>query len=176
MKRLRRITFRMLSAVSAVLSILFLVFWVRSQRSADWWYASNGAGTEAAVLTCTNGVCGAVDWRLELRIKSSGTLMHLVAPPMPLSSTVVMHTFVGFGWYSGVIEGKKSYAVSIPYWAAAMFMLLLPGISFREFRRRRREKRQAGALCPICSYDLRATPDRCPECGHVPAAAQRPAV
>ena len=55
-------------------------------------------------------------------------------------------------------------------WVAIVALALLLGIPcgiFRvlDLRRFRREQRLAHNCCTECGYDLRATKDRCPECG-----------
>jgi hypothetical protein len=60
--------------------------------------------------------------------------------------------------------------VVVPYWMLLAPALVFPLIaSARALRRRWRARqwRMAGH-CPVCGYDLRATPDRCPECGAAP--------
>jgi hypothetical protein len=61
--------------------------------------------------------------------------------------------------------------ISIPLWMLVILMLMLPlGLSLRaafvRFERYLRLRRAARrGKCPFCGYDLRATPQRCPECG-----------
>jgi hypothetical protein len=56
----------------------------------------------------------------------------------------------------------------VPYWL--LFVLgLTPSLASRIARRIRAGRRSAG-LCAACGYDLRATPDRCPECGVIQKA------
>ncbi|CAN5366503.1 hypothetical protein BH09PLA1_BH09PLA1_34990 [soil metagenome] len=52
---------------------------------------------------------------------------------------------------------------ALPHWSLTLLFAILPAFAFVRVIRARRAHRLG--LCPFCGYDLRATPDRCPECG-----------
>ena len=60
--------------------------------------------------------------------------------------------------------------VIIPLWFITALAGVLPAVRLRRALRRRRIRRaNAAGTCSVCGYDLRASPDRCPECGAVSA-------
>ena len=63
----------------------------------------------------------------------------------------------------GVIRGQDFGKLVLAYWLLAAGFLILPAWRVSQNRRKQRLRRRG--LCPGCGYDLRATPDRCPECG-----------
>jgi hypothetical protein len=67
--------------------------------------------------------------------------------------------------------GFNGIEVGVSHWLLALLLLLAPALRVNRIRKFRRGRRLG--LCPACGYDLRATPDRCPECGH---AADRPGI
>jgi len=58
--------------------------------------------------------------------------------------------------------------ITFPYWMAALAAAILPAVW--TIRQRRQRRRRSFGLCHVCGYDMRATPERCPECGAVPVA------
>ena len=83
--------------------------------------------------------------------------------------------FYGFSFatsQAGVVYAladSKLVYVTFPHWALAT--LLLTWAACRQISpAARRHRRLARGQCLHCGYDLRATPDRCPECGALAAA------
>ena len=60
-------------------------------------------------------------------------------------------------------NGYVVTSVVFPHWLLMLVLLMFP--TLRVLRTLRKRNREELNLCPTCGYDLRATPDRCPECG-----------
>lgn len=71
---------------------------------------------------------------------------------------------IGPDWMLGYSE--KEWA--IPFWLPLILLAILPAYKLSMIQQWRRNRRQKQGRCVICGYDLRATPERCPECGAVP--------
>jgi hypothetical protein len=78
-------------------------------------------------------------------------------------------------WHEFVLDAVDnnvvhSRSLQVPIWFLFAMTAVLPvlwALRLRAILARRRP-----GHCPTCNYDLRATPDRCPECGTVPKGAK----
>jgi len=69
---------------------------------------------------------------------------------------------------SGAFALQRTLTLPL-YFPTLLFALLPAHYVLRVRRRRRIAGRRARGCCVECGYDLQATPDRCPECGTIPA-------
>jgi hypothetical protein len=60
-------------------------------------------------------------------------------------------------------------SAGIPLWFILAAAALCPSVRLWGYLRQ--HQRRGG--CPACGYDLRATPERCPECGTIPGVTNR---
>jgi hypothetical protein len=67
--------------------------------------------------------------------------------------------------YSDSPGGFVRRSLYVPHWTLAAVSALPAPLSLWLLRHRRRRQRIRDGLCLKCGYDLRGTPDRCPECG-----------
>lgn len=73
------------------------------------------------------------------------------------------------GWLAWGLDAWLHYLrrPSIVSYALDANVLLFTCVWWRhEFLKQRAKRRKREGLCPVCGYDVRATPGQCPECGN----------
>jgi hypothetical protein len=159
---MRRRLFNLLAALSLLAGIAVAGVWVRSYWKHDYLVLIHGrvsarASSDRGFLSCHGWIVrGGLDgldklsWVTSARTSRDGLNLRL------------------FEWQ--YTEGDKTdervsakWYLRVPHWSFVALSLPVPTL-WLLIRRHRLERKRQGH-CRQCGYDLRATPERCPECG-----------
>ncbi len=142
--------FSFATVLSAALLIATVILWVRSY----WRYSEVGQP-----FSLSSDSWSVASWSGEIRLRHY---------PNPQSKWGPEYESRRWGIYvyagndiRGAGSGFYCHEWRIAYWFVAVFLLLLPAT----FAAHRIFRRAEIGRCACCGYDLRATPDQCPECG-----------
>jgi hypothetical protein len=175
---------RVLNGLMILLLLLPAAATVRSYWiSDDWIFQNYNTKDGKTTLFCATGC----DTRgtVEIAIESGHVgsiapqifnLRHFSLPPDTLIFQTLRRTpleRLGFRFARGQLSfvhgiwapGSTTAIVDLPVWFLTIAFAALPLMWIAVLRRR---SNVPANHCHSCGYDLRATPDRCPECGTVP--------
>ena len=171
MRRLARHLFTLCSAASLLVCLAAAVFAVRGIWRSDW---VNYAGHRNSVMAASIGSTGWYTYWADATIGVHGwhagsdpaTAPYFQMPPADHLHLLGLSLVRGRTAPSqnSPLGGNRFYmTLMVPHWMLALAAAVLPAFWLR--RHRRHLGRLTRGLCPACGYDLRASPERCPECG-----------
>ena len=182
--RMWRWLMNLTAVLSLALAIAAAVFWVRSQWFLDSAIIQDARSDRVEITTRP----GTMD--LVLRFLSHDpnpvsfaqfNSVRWGSPMYTRPGSIVAHQQIGVvrpghnaEWVHGGFgffehrwsDNYVTCSATAPFWFITLAILVLPlcvGVRFL-----RQERRAEHRLCRCCGYDLRATSERCPECGSVP--------
>jgi hypothetical protein len=168
---MKRRLLNLLTALSLLLCVAVVGLWVRSYWAKDavWWSPEPDRSAIIAVSTQ-----GSLVWQHVQSPNRRGPLVrtagfgHESGRP---ENWNIRPQWINAGWWelAGLAYGRsaspsyRAHLLRLPWWFPCLMTALLPLARLTSHARRR--SRGQGRVCPVCGYDLRATPGRCPECG-----------
>ena len=171
-------------ALSSILCLASVALWVRSY----WWCDVIGYGTDPRYFAAASArggfFVGRIVWRQPTEPSREFTSERLPLTGESERFNAIAFLFIGFGdghewtctWHQfnawkGTFgarrDGHQYLAAVFPQYYLT-FLLGIPPmawLSLQVFRWMRGPRVHRPGFCAKCGYDLRATPERCPECG-----------
>jgi hypothetical protein len=180
-RSLRWLVTRALDAIIGLAAIVVCALWIDSHQTLRVrWTPVTGDFHVAASkrpLWSIRSMCGKIEvirfynpkgYRPGIGLQ--GMTLALPQRPGPVRAPFNLaddctNSALGFG-FARQDDPTSIVVVVIPYWAVATLL----GILLRPHRLLQLRHRHPPGTCQKCGYDLRATPDRCPECGEPSAS------
>ena len=158
--------FTIASAFSLALCITTAILCARSYRTGDQWqWMDRGDGRKNDHFNALSVEGGCAAFERFPCTYGHGEMWHFKPTPRSIAEPPdykVHRHALGF-YLLGQPEGPTR-GVVVPLWAIIAAAALLP--SYHAAHRISRKRRfPSGQHCQKCGYDLRASKDRCPECG-----------
>jgi hypothetical protein len=198
----RRRAVRVLSILSVLLAVAVVALWVRSGGRQEFVGHETVVAGEKRSLWRLGGVWSQ-DGQLMFGTVWTDTLYRMAVPNRPGGLVYIANANgfwavnparrtprssgpmarLGFYWNSYEVSGLWGYSghrlLCVPHWFVALvagapaypWLARVPA-AVRQWRGVSKLRR---GLCPVCGYDVRATPDQCPECGGRARALPPPA-
>jgi hypothetical protein len=173
--------FHLAAVASLLLLLTTAIFWARSYRLTERLNWLNAGGSRTVVTgpgRVTVQLCIA-DWSSQAatfhspqytREPAGGTFNFLLLLCHESGQRFSQWEGWGFTWSELYRPGSgvRYVHATAPIWSVAALTGLLPlcaSVGVVRGRVRRATHRDGSMPCRSCGYDLRATPERCPECG-----------
>jgi hypothetical protein len=173
----KRLIFNALAIASAALLAAAVVLWIRGYRHGDSFNFEFAHGKWFGITSQPNMLRWEWGWSSTGHAGFSHTsrTWGVITPVSPeLAALGIRHgptrppEIAGARWGFGEERGKRYRVICVPPWFAVFLLGLLPAAALSRFALEKH--RRVTNRCVHCGYDLRATPERCPECGAVPGA------
>ena len=167
MRRLLWFLLNMATVLSLLLSLAAVFLWIRSYYLSDGFTHTHLIASDGVPLRRLVDV-DAYLGRLGIGVGYiSVSLFDTIGEGIPnYPPPHIVWSHFGFRHhrlaYHAMNQILEMWYLDIPFWFLTLAFALLPA---RWLMKRFRTGPRSCNLCPTCGYDLRATPERCPECG-----------